>query len=106
MSKEANLILSKIYKKNKITPKGLLKYKAKSKRVNPFCYSPPKKKKTRDSMYNKKNFKKSLSRKKLVKPKSMKKIFKSIRNFKIPKIKKIDEKKKRVKFVIPQKKSK
>ena len=103
MSKVAQLKLGTIYKPQKEHPKGILNYKVKSKRVNPFCYPPPKIKKKRESAFKDKSFKKSLSRKRVVRYKSMKDIYKSFRNLNLPKLKNIDSgKKKRVKFILPE----
>ena len=98
MSISTRSILQNIYRVNKLTPKGVLKYKAKSKRVNPLCYSPPKRKKFRRSeqVMNKK----SLSRKRMKKLKHMKELYKSFKNLNIPKLKH-NHKTKRVKFEIP-----
>lgn len=92
-------VLESIYKINEITPKGILKYRVQTKRVNARCYSRAKAKKTRDSVRDAKTGQKSLSRKKIPQIKSMKDLYRSIRNLNLRQIKNNDTKKKRVKFV-------
>jgi hypothetical protein len=90
--------LKEIYQRNKHTPAGILKYKVKSKRVNPMCYKSTKSENIRKKSIGSKNQQKSLSRKKAPKYKSMKDVYQSFRNLKISKLKKATPKKKRVKF--------
>lgn len=100
MNQNALKKLREIYKNNKYTPTGILKYKVKTKRVNDLCYESKKSEIMRKKSVGSKNQKKSLSRKRTAKYKSMKDVYQSFRNLKISKIKKNTPKKKRVKFVL------
>lgn len=99
MSKQAHAILRSIYRTNAITPKGILKYRVKNKRVNPQCYASKKESKAREKSIQSKTEKKSLSRRRTAKYSSMKDVYQSFRNLKLKK-RKLCPKKKRVKFLV------